>query len=163
MVVLLGAANRDERRFPDGDHFDIHRNIDKHFSFGYGIHYCLGAALARLQGRIALEEILQRFPEWEIDVDNARRASSSTLRGMDAAPRVHPLNAPPRSGVPTRDPTGVTNCATGPACSVPMTVEDRKPGPTQQQPFGLDLRICLRNGRRSARTGGDSGWTDPSD
>ena len=72
MVALIGAANRDDRRFPDGDRFDIHRGIEKHFTFGYGIHYCLGAALARLEGKVVLDESLQRFPEWEIDVANAR-------------------------------------------------------------------------------------------
>ncbi len=86
MVVLLGAANRDERRFPDGDRFDIRRDIDKHITFGYGIHYCLGAALARLQGNVVLDEILQRFPEWEIDVDNAKLTSASVVRGWETLP-----------------------------------------------------------------------------
>ena len=86
MVVLLGAANRDERRFPDGDRFDIRRDIDKHITFGYGIHYCLGAALARLQGSVVLDEILQRFPEWEIDVDNAKLTSASVVRGWETLP-----------------------------------------------------------------------------
>ncbi len=86
MMAIMASANRDDRRFPDGDRFDIHRTGVQHFSFGHGIHYCLGAALARLEGRVALEEILQRFPEWEIDIDNARMASSSTLRGWDTLP-----------------------------------------------------------------------------
>ena len=88
MVFLIGAANRDERRFPDGERFDIHRVPGKHFTFGYGIHYCLGAALARLEGRIALEEILKRFPEWDIDVDNARLTSASVVRGWEALPAI---------------------------------------------------------------------------
>ena len=54
--------------------------------FGLGTHYCLGSALARLEGRVALEEILKRFPEWEIDIDNARMASSPALRGWDSLP-----------------------------------------------------------------------------
>ena len=86
MLFLLGSANHDDRRFPDGDRFDIHRENTKHVSFGIGAHYCLGAALARLEGRIAIEEILKRFPEWEIDVDNARMASSPALRGWDSLP-----------------------------------------------------------------------------
>ena len=86
MLFLLGSANHDDRRFPDGDRFDIHRENTKHVSFGIGAHYCLGAALARLEGRIALEEILKRFPEWEIDIDNARMASSPALRGWDSLP-----------------------------------------------------------------------------
>jgi cytochrome P450 len=86
MVLLNGSANRDERRFPDGDRFDIHRQIGHHLSFGYGIHFCLGAALARLEGRVALDEVLQRFPEWEVDWDNAARAHTSTVRGWESLP-----------------------------------------------------------------------------
>ena len=86
MMVLAGAANRDDRRFPDGDTFDIHRDLGGHLTFGYGIHYCLGAALARLEGRIALEEILQRFPTWEVDLDRARLAPTSTVRGYETLP-----------------------------------------------------------------------------
>ena len=81
MVLLTGSANRDERQFPDGDRFDIHRKIDHHLTFGYGIHFCLGAALARLEGRVALDEVLQRFPTWEVDWDNAVQARTSTVRG----------------------------------------------------------------------------------
>jgi cytochrome P450 len=86
MVVLLASANRDERRFDDGDRFDIHRRVEKHFTFGYGIHYCLGAALARLEGQVALDEILKRFPNWEIDVGNARLTSASVVRGWETLP-----------------------------------------------------------------------------
>lgn len=86
MVLLLGAANRDDRHYPDGDRFDIHRDAGQHVAFGYGIHYCLGAGLARLEGRIALEEVLARFPEWEVDLDNARMVSTSTVRGWEALP-----------------------------------------------------------------------------
>ena len=62
VVMITGSAGRDERAYPDADRFDIHRKIDHHLSFGYGIHFCLGAALARTEGRIALEETLQAFP-----------------------------------------------------------------------------------------------------
>jgi cytochrome P450 len=86
MLYLIGAANHDDRRFPDGDRFDIHRQNIKHLSFSLGAHYCLGSALARLEGRIALEEILKRFPDWEIDTENARMASSPALRGWDSLP-----------------------------------------------------------------------------
>ena len=90
-VLLLNAsANRDERKFADGESFDIHRKIDHHLSFGYGIHFCLGAALARLEGRVALDEVLQRFPEWEIDTDNAVQARTSTVRGWEKLPVVTP-------------------------------------------------------------------------
>ena len=86
MVLLNGSANRDDRHFPEGDRFDIHRKIDHHLSFGYGLHFCLGAALARLEGRVALDEVLNRFPEWEVDWDNAKMARTSTVRGWDALP-----------------------------------------------------------------------------
>jgi cytochrome P450 len=86
MVILNGSANRDERRYPDADRFDIHRKIGHHLSFGYGIHFCLGAALARLEGRVALDEVLKRFPEWEVDWDNARMARTSTVRGWESLP-----------------------------------------------------------------------------
>jgi cytochrome P450 len=90
MMFLVGGANRDERHFDDPDRFDIHRNIDKHLTFGYGIHFCLGAALARLQGRIALDEVLNRFPEWEIELDKAHIAPTSTVRGYDTLPALVP-------------------------------------------------------------------------
>ena len=90
MLFLVGAANRDDRRFPDGDRFDIHREISQHLTFGYGAHYCLGAALARLEGRIALEELLKRFPEWDVDWEGARLASTSTVRGWETLPVVVP-------------------------------------------------------------------------
>ena len=88
MVLLTAAANRDDRKFPDGERFDTHRKIDHHLAFGYGVHFCLGAALARLEGRIALDEVLQRFPTWEVDWDNAVQARTSTVRGWENLPVV---------------------------------------------------------------------------
>jgi cytochrome P450 len=86
MICLSGSANRDDRQYPDADRFDIHRDVRQHLTFGYGIHYCLGANLARLEGRVALDEVLRRFPEWEVDYDNARRAPTSTVRGWESLP-----------------------------------------------------------------------------
>jgi len=86
LLLMVAAANRDERRFEEPDRFDIHREIGQHLTFGYGAHYCLGAALARLEGRIALDEVLDRFPEWEVDEAGARRAPTSTVRGWDSLP-----------------------------------------------------------------------------
>ena len=71
---------------PTATRFDIHRKIDHHLSFGYGIHFCLGAALARLEGRVALDEVLKRFPTWEVDWDNAVQARTSTVRGWEKLP-----------------------------------------------------------------------------
>ena len=90
ILLLNASANRDDRKFPDGDRFDIHRKIDHHLSFGYGIHFCLGAALARLEGRVALEEVLQRFPTWEVDWDRAVQARTSTVRGWETLPVTTP-------------------------------------------------------------------------
>jgi len=88
LLLLNGAANRDHRKFADGERFDIHRKIDHHLAFGYGIHFCLGAALARLEGRVALDEVLKRFPSWEVDWDNAVKARTSTVRGWECLPVV---------------------------------------------------------------------------
>ena len=88
MLLLNGSANRDEHRFPDGDRFDIHRKAEHHLSFGFGIHFCLGAALARLEGRVALDEVLRRFPEWDVDWDGAKQAHTSSVRGWEKLPVV---------------------------------------------------------------------------
>jgi cytochrome P450 len=88
MVILNGSGNRDDRHFPDGDRFDIHRTIDHHLSFGYGLHFCLGAALARLEGRVALDEVLQRWSDWDVDWDNAKQAHTPTVRGWERLPVV---------------------------------------------------------------------------
>ncbi len=87
MMMLIASACRDDRQFPpDGDAFDIHREAHQHLGFGVGIHYCLGAALARLEGRIALEEILKRFPEWNVDIEKAVWSPASATRGWDSMP-----------------------------------------------------------------------------
>jgi cytochrome P450 len=86
VLLLTGSAGRDERKYPDADRFDIHRDSTQHLSFGYGVHFCIGAALARLEGRIALEETLRRYPEWEVDIDRARRLHTSTVRGWINVP-----------------------------------------------------------------------------
>ncbi len=89
MMMLIGAAVRDHRQFPpDGDVFDIHREARQHLAFSVGTHYCLGSALARLEGRVALEEILKRFPEWDVDMTNAALSPTSTVRGWDSMPAV---------------------------------------------------------------------------
>jgi len=81
VLLINGSATRDEREFTDPDRFDIHRDIRRHLSFGYGIHFCVGAALARLEGRVALEETLRRFPTWELDRAGVLRQHTSTVRG----------------------------------------------------------------------------------
>jgi cytochrome P450 len=87
VLLLTASANRDERQFPDADTFDIRRNIVRHVAFGYGAHLCLGASLARLEGRVALDEVLNRFPRgWRVDYDNAVQAHTSTVRGWERLP-----------------------------------------------------------------------------
>src|SRR5262249_30430153 len=86
MLLLNGSANRDERKFRDAGRFDIHRSAGRHLSFGYGLHHCLGAALARLEGRVALDEVLNRFPDWQVDTDRAVQAKTSTVRGWESLP-----------------------------------------------------------------------------
>ena len=89
LLLLAGAANRDDAQFPpDGDVFDIHRKAASHVGFGVGIHYCLGASLARMEGRVAIDEIMNRFPAWEIDMTRARMVTTSTVRGWDTVPAV---------------------------------------------------------------------------
>jgi cytochrome P450 len=89
LMMLIGAANRDHRQFPpDGDVFDIRREPRQHLTFSVGTHYCLGSALARLEGRIALEEILKRFPEWDVDLSECKLSPTSTVRGWETMPAV---------------------------------------------------------------------------
>lgn len=85
MLLLNGSANRDERRYVDGERFDIHRG-SAHLSFGHGLHFCLGSALARMQARVALEEVIKRWPEWDVDYDNAVKAHTSSVRGWAKLP-----------------------------------------------------------------------------
>jgi cytochrome P450 len=85
MLLLNGSANRDERHFDDGERFDIHRS-GGHLSFGQGLHFCLGSALARMQARVVLEEVLTRWPDWEVDYANAAMAHTSSVRGWGKLP-----------------------------------------------------------------------------
>ncbi|OBF87442.1 cytochrome [Mycobacterium sp. 852002-51163_SCH5372311] len=87
MINLIGSACRDERQFgPDAGEFNIHRTARPHLTFSVGTHFCLGSALARLEGRVALEEILRRFPEWEVDLSRATLSPTSTVRGWETMP-----------------------------------------------------------------------------
>lgn len=90
VLMLPSSANHDDRRFPNGDRFDIHRRDGQPLTFGFGIHLCLGAALARLEGQVALDEVLKRFPTWDVDWDRAKLASASTVRGWQTLPVVIP-------------------------------------------------------------------------
>lgn len=86
MLLLNGVANRDERHFADPDRVDVHRDDGPHLAFGYGLHFCLGAALARLEGRVALEEVLRRWPSWEVDTNRGQMAHTASVRGWGHLP-----------------------------------------------------------------------------
>lgn len=86
LLLLVGAANRDERVFPDPDRFEIGRDTSQHLAFGKGTHFCLGASLARLETRIALEAIQAHLPDFEIDAAGLRRVHSPNVRGFAAMP-----------------------------------------------------------------------------
>jgi len=85
--LIWGSANRDERRWPDADQLDIDRDPQRHVAFGEGIHHCLGAPLARLEGRIALEELLRRIPDYEVD-GPVLRVATPTDRALESLPVV---------------------------------------------------------------------------
>ena len=86
VLLLTGSAGRDDRAFADADRFDVHRTVERHVSFGYGIHLCLGAALARMEGQIAIEETLRRYPNWVVDHERAVLLFTSTVRGFSELP-----------------------------------------------------------------------------
>jgi cytochrome P450 len=88
VFLLLGSANRDEEKFPDSDRFDVLRNPRDHLAFGYGIHYCLGAELARLEARVALESLLFECPGFSCSVDHIPRVASILVRGPQRLPLV---------------------------------------------------------------------------
>lgn len=87
MLLINGSANRDERKFENPDQFDIHRPAG-HLSFGQGLHFCLGAALARMEARVALEEVLKRWPDWDVDYANSEKAHTQSVRGWGKLPLV---------------------------------------------------------------------------
>jgi len=83
---LTGSAGRDERQYTDPDVFDVERTGIRHISFGHGSHFCLGAALARLEARIALEETLARFPTWDVEEDAVTYVHTNSVRGPASVP-----------------------------------------------------------------------------
>lgn len=85
ILLLTASACRDEREYQNPDVLDIHRH-PKHVAFGQGVHFCLGAALARLEARVALEEVLKRFPTWTVDKNNMEQVHTSTVRGFRRLP-----------------------------------------------------------------------------
>jgi len=86
VILVTGAACRDEREYPNPDVLDIHRKINRQLALGFGYHLCLGASLARLEGKIALEEFFKRFPNYEADENNLGYVHSSNVRGFTHVP-----------------------------------------------------------------------------
>jgi len=86
VLYLFASANRDEREFPDADHFDIHRRARRILTFGAGTHMCLGMHVARMEGKVMLEELLRRIPEYEVDQANAQRFESELFQGWRSLP-----------------------------------------------------------------------------
>ncbi|CPX75306.1 cytochrome P450 [Mycobacteroides abscessus] len=86
VLLLFGSANRDDRAFPDPDVFDVDRTCEHQVAFGRGIHFCLGAALARMEARIALNALLDKVPDWEVDLEAAVRLRSGPIRGYTSLP-----------------------------------------------------------------------------
>ncbi|MGD0291434.1 MAG: cytochrome P450 [Candidatus Binataceae bacterium] len=87
VLILYGSANRDERQFPDPDTFDLARNPQDHLGFGFGIHYCLGAPLARLEASVAMDALLRRFPRIQLREPRPTWVDSFVVRG----PKILPL------------------------------------------------------------------------
>ena len=88
VVAMIGSANHDEAQFPDPEQFDIAREPNKHLSFGQGVHFCIGAPLARLEGQIALTTLFSRFPNLRLaqDLDSLRWRKSLIVRGLEELP-----------------------------------------------------------------------------
>jgi cytochrome P450 len=81
VLLLFASANRDGRRIPEPERFDVTRDPNPHVAFGFGAHYCLGASLARLEARVAFEELLARFPDYGMTSARVERLKSGPIRG----------------------------------------------------------------------------------
>lgn len=86
LLLIAASANRDPRAFHNPDRFDIMRDRAAHATFGYGIHTCIGNVLARMEGRVVIEELLKRFPLWNVDMENAEMLTTSSVRGWETLP-----------------------------------------------------------------------------
>ena len=86
VLLITGSATRDERFFDDPDAFDIDRPSSQSLGFGLGIHSCLGAALARMESRVAIEQMVRLWPRYEIDEDGLERVHMSNVAGFSNVP-----------------------------------------------------------------------------
>lgn len=94
VAMLIGAANHDPERFDEPERFDIRRVIERHMAFGFGVHFCLGARLARLEARVALEEIHQRIPDYEVDEAGVSVVHAGNVAGLATLPIRFTASAP---------------------------------------------------------------------
>jgi cytochrome P450 len=88
VILLLASANRDELEFDDADQFRWDRPVTRHLAFGHGLHFCIGSHVARLEGRVLVDELLARIPDYEIDVAGAVRPPSEFQVGYTSMPLV---------------------------------------------------------------------------
>ena len=86
ILLVIASANRDERQYADPDRFHVGRTIENTITFGQGVHFCLGASLARLESRVALEEFARRFPRYAVDEARAERVHMSNVHGFSSLP-----------------------------------------------------------------------------
>ena len=86
VMPFIGAADRDPTQFPEPDRLDIGRTDNRHIAFGWGIHFCLGAPLARVEGQIAINTLVQRLPKLALAIDRPEHRESLTLRGLKSLP-----------------------------------------------------------------------------
>jgi hypothetical protein len=94
VVLLIGAANHDPRKFDDPSRFDIDRSIAQHLAFGFGVHFCLGARLARLETRVAMEEIHKRLPDYQVDESGVSVVHAGNVAGLATLPIAFTPSAP---------------------------------------------------------------------
>ena len=86
VLFLYRAANRDEAEFSDAARFDIHRNPPRYLTFGQGVHRCLGSFMASMEGKVLLEEVLARFPDYEVLLDEAIKPPTEFVQGYSRFP-----------------------------------------------------------------------------
>ena len=156
ILFIVASANRDDRAFTDPERFDIHRNGSPHCSFGYGIHTCIGNVLARLEGRVVLQELLKRFPEWNVDMDNAELLSTSTVRGWETLPAYVGATKPRRPARPAEQETATAAAPDSVEGTWRVTIK----GPTG--PMDSILVVEQADGRLSGSQTGE-GTTTPVD
>ncbi len=155
VLLIVASANRDERIFPNPDRFDVQRDRAAHVTFGYGIHTCIGNVLARMEGRVVLDELLTRFPEWEVDLEEGELLSTSTVRGWATLP------AWVGKERPKRKPKPVAQSAGAPPATIDGEWNVTIKGPTGPMPSTLSL--ATNNGVLGGEQSGDGTTTQIED